>query len=225
MKEYFKNLSICFLALLAMVLSWGMTLNGGVDAEPLILLIIATLIVVVGFFLRKVQFSYIGLIGHSMMLGALISIPTSLVAVVLPLFKGVNSFGGYFCAWIIMALIGNIGVGACVSGIKMGIQSLLRLNFYAFIICIMLFFSGIFVFINTITVSMKIANLLTFIVFISSIPGAWGASLVVKAPQQDTISDGHGNTLYVISNISEERVLASDGYNYRRMPDGNYHRM
>lgn len=135
-----------------------------------------------------------------------------------------ESNGGFWLG-VLYWFVCMIGVAACgaalVFAAKTAIFSILRLDFFMVLICIIIgvsvFFAGMSLFVNAFQY-----HTLVGIGIIVGLVGGGAAGFGAPAADSPVVMGGDGNMHFIASKIGNNEIIDTDGNRMRQMPDGTY---
>lgn len=161
-------------------------------------------------------------IGNALTMGGLIAAVSPLIASIAYLFKGTHGFGMCFFAWIALSLMIGCCTGLFVGSLKSALSCLRSFDLSGILLSLMLAVAGIYGVIPCITVAMSISGLVGFGCFMGLLGGgALGAYAAPAAGTESVVYDANGNPHYIVSRISPNRVVCTDGQTWRYEADGH----
>ena len=133
----------------------------------------------------------------------------------------VNGFFLGFIAWFFFTILIAGCVGALVCGAKEAVISLLHLDFYTTFVGILIFFSAITGGMILFTCAKDASGFMAFCCVIGLL-GGWPGFMAQVPNATGTVTDANGTQHFVISTLSSDRVVTTDGVTMRSTADGHY---
>ena len=226
--QYVKDVAVCIIFLLVMLLSWHFSTVHNVSPRALhdvdVFLFTGVGLAICGFLLTKVRIGWISLPGQGMLFGSLIGIVPCVMYYISEFFvsiiSGASGFGMGLLAWLFFAIFIAASAALSVSAVKNAVLSVIKLDFYPVLVCIIVFFSAIMTMIILFTRAQAISDFFAFVSLLGIFGGVGG--WFVEAPGATReVRDDNGNIHYVISTLSSDRVITTSGQTLRRSADNS----
>lgn len=217
---------VCCVAVSAFSFSWLVSVGIGdfawVMHSTWVQVIIAIGLMIVGFILSNISTNYLGLIGLGICAGAVIGCFVPLYRGVVGWFEYVSGFWMYALAWFILVLLLAASASAFTAALKATFISLLRFDFITSLIGCACTIVAIYCSISVIAGSFANSTGLGVFVIVGLAGGAGGVRSDVPSLGDGVVYDGNGNIHYVLSEISDRRILTTDGETRIKQPDGTW---
>lgn len=225
--QYVKDVAVCIVFLLVMLLSWHFSTVHNISPRDLhdidVYLFTGAGLAICGFLLTKVRIGWISLPGQGMLFGSLIGIVPCVMYYIGQLFVSIFSGAGFglgLLAWFFFALFIAASAAISVSAIKNAVLSVIKLDFYPLLVCVIVFFSAITTMMILFTRAQAISDFFAFVSLLGIVGGVGG--WFVEAPGATReVRDANGNIHYVISTLSSDRVITTSGQTLRRSADNS----
>lgn len=226
--QYLKGVAVCIVFLLVMLLSWHFSTVHNVTPRDLhdvdVYLFTGVVLAIGGFLLTKVRIGWISLPGQGMLFGSLIGIVPCVMYYIgeffVSIISGASGFGMGLFAWLFFSVFIAASAIVAVSAAKNAVLSLIKLDFYPVLVCIIVFFSAIMTMIILFTRAQAISDFFAFASLLGIIGGVGGWFVETPGATRE-VRDANGNTHYVISTLSSDRVITTSGQILRRCADNS----
>ena len=162
-------------------------------------------------------------LANIMIVAGAVAIVSPLIAVIASLFRGMDDFGEALFAWFCLSLLIIVCSSLAVASIKAAFQYLLKFQLFYVVLSLMIAVAGLFGIIPCINAAQSINGLVTFGCFLVLFGGGTLGGYVGKAPTVDDVAyDANGNPHYIVSRLSDNRVICTDGITWRKEADGHF---
>lgn len=223
--QYLKSLFICILYVMVLIFSWHYSTIHNINPHDLrsayIPLFVGLTLAVVGFLLSKTPYGIISLLGQGMVFGSLIGIVPCIMYYIGQFFDTITS--GFLLgvlAWIFFVIFIGASSAIAVSAAKNAVISVIRFDFYSVIVYILAFFSSITAMMILFTAAKDISGFLAFASVLGLLGGV-GGWLVSIPDGTGYVRDANGNMHFVISTLSPDRVITTNGEILRQQSDNS----